>query len=355
MSFDLLVASRDYKGLSFKNQTAAECRGKNETSERDTGLRVAAFETSLTECGTVLQDETDDEHVYTNKISNIAHLQGQISREYKVVIPITCSYNRTVRVSQEWYELEDYTIDTDLRDEGEYRLDLKFYDGADYNNEVTGFPMVVHLNGELYFQASSEYSHLDLSIKSCWAALGSDLDEAESYEFIKDWEVIVEEEDITSVTCQDTPPIDAIQVETRAFRFLEGDADQVIYIHCDLFVCDKDDANSMCKDACIAGYTSQSWNRRRREAGYAQPPLPVQRVTRGPIRIVRDTQSNQVESEHYDDATAWTSPMWVLAVLAMSAVVILLLAALVVLLRKGGLSLGGGKTDEEEGVDLIGK
>ncbi|XP_072167474.1 ZP domain-containing protein-like [Diadema setosum] len=308
--------------------------------------------------------ETESKHVYTNRITNKVDPQRPVSRQYKVDIPFECSYDRTSRVEGAWYKLEDYTIDTDLREEGEYRLDLKFYDDAEYSNEVAGFPMVVHLNDELYFQASSEYSHLDLSIKSCWATLGSDLDAAESYEFIENWLVASEEEEVTSVVCPNVDPIKVINVETQAFRFVGGEADQAIYIHCDLYVCNAGDDDSTCQEACSdPSYASKPLmttimpgsDRRRRAADYAQPALPVQRVIRGPIRIVRDTQSNQVDSDYHDDTTTWTSPMWVLAVLAMSAVVILLLAALVLLLRKGGLSLDGGKTDEEEGVDLIGK
>ncbi|XP_072166607.1 ZP domain-containing protein-like [Diadema setosum] len=215
--------------------------------------------------------------------------------------------------------------------------------------------MVVHLNDELFFQASSDYSHLDLSIEACKATNGESYEATESYEFISNWEVA---EDETAVTCEDSSFIDTLEVETRAFRFLDGDVDQVIYIHCDLFVCDRDVENSACKEACNDGYsTSQPSSRRRRAADYAPPPLPVQRVTRGPIRIVRDTQSNQVDSEYHGDIQPSTSPLWGFAMLAMGSVVIVLLAALVVTLRKLGntSSRGGGKTDEEETVGLMGK
>ncbi|XP_072174285.1 ZP domain-containing protein-like [Diadema setosum] len=382
---NLLAHEDDYKDLVFENQTSEECGGKIATSERNKeqqdgeasifgGRILTIFSCTFLGVGVnvnymylhvvfphvheakmLSSGETEDKHVYTNRITNRRDPQGTISRQYKVDIPIKCSYDRTARVDATWYKLEDYILDTNLEEEGKYKLGLKFYDDAGYINLVEGFPLVVHLDEELYFQASSGYGHLDLSIQSCRATLGGNYDTTDSYDFIQNWAVTSGEVDVTSLTCSGTTPINVINVKTRAFRFLAGDVDQVVYIHCDLFVCDKDDDNSICKQACSDGYTSQSPDRRRREAAYAPPPMPTQRVTRGPIRIARDTQNSWVESDSNGDTQAWTSPIWGVAVLTMGAVVIVLLAALVVTLRNPGRNRTGERKDEEEGVGLIGK
>ncbi|XP_071499279.1 ZP domain-containing protein-like [Diadema antillarum] len=267
---------------------------------------------------------------------------------------LTCKYPRNTTLTATWYKLsKDYIIDRNLEDTGVLMPILKFYPGPEYTNPFVVLPVVVRLNDFLYFAVVIEDIHLDLSIQSCRATLGVnyDVEGSHHYDFIKDWAVADGEEE-TEVVCPYTESITTVRVKTRAFRFLAGNADQVIFIHCDVYVCDRDDEDSKCKEAYNSAYKTS--NRRRRETEYAPPPLPIQRVTSGPIRIARDTQSSWIESDYHGDVQPWTSPLWGAAVLAMGAVIIVLLAALVLTLRKLSGNPGSGKTDEEEGVGLIG-
>ncbi|XP_054756126.2 CUB and zona pellucida-like domain-containing protein 1 [Lytechinus pictus] len=331
----LLTGEMSGENVRFENEEDpdnAYCRGVD--TSNDANEDIIELTTNLTACGTN-RNESADEETYTNRVVSRYLDTDVISRQYAIEIPLSCSYNRSKQVGSGnvRYQLTDYTIDKTLDEEGAYTFSFDIYTDDTYKEAVGTYPIVIGLNEELNFAASvlSLDDTLDLSIRSCRATPNSDYDSDVYFDFIGGaCSLDGDDTNITYLTDY------RIGVEINTFRFIdEGD---MVYIHCDLLVCDAGNAESLCKDKCATS-TSMITGRRRRDVSSG---LKTKRFTRGPLRVRRAAQSQESISR-MDISQSGVSPQqevtnafnpWMVAMAAMATVVMAMAAMMVVVLRK---------------------
>ncbi|XP_041464831.1 ZP domain-containing protein-like isoform X2 [Lytechinus variegatus] len=285
--------------------------------------------------GLVHLEESDDEETYTNRV--IKRYTDVISRQYAIEIPLSCSYNRNKRVGggEVRYQLTDYTIDITLDEEGVYTFSFDIYTDETYAEAVKKYPINIGLNEELYFAASvlSLDGTLDLSIRSCRATPDSVYDSEVKFDFIVNACSLDDDTNITYLTNY------SIGVEMKTFRFNAGE--DMVYIHCDLLVCDAGNVESLCKERC-ANSASMITGRRRRDVSSG---LKTKRFTRGPLRVRRAAQSqesisrmdiSQSGDSTQQEVTNAFNP-WMVATATM-ATVVLAMAAMRVLRKVSNIS-----------------
>ncbi|XP_041463901.1 ZP domain-containing protein-like [Lytechinus variegatus] len=169
------------KDICFQNATdmTDDCCGL-----RADDSEIIKLETDLTGCGTTME-ELNATELYSNKITTKE--SELISRQYAVDITIDCSYGRNQQVGNIKYQLNDYNVNKDLNEGGEYDFSFDIYEDEEYT-EAVDYPVKIGLNEDLYFAASVDSlgQSLDLSIQSCRATPTSNYDSGNKYEFIKD-------------------------------------------------------------------------------------------------------------------------------------------------------------------------
>ncbi|XP_063955482.1 ZP domain-containing protein-like [Lytechinus pictus] len=329
----LLTGDMSGENVRFENEIDpynTYCMGED-TSNR-ANETIIKLTTNLTACGTNMT-ESDDEETYTNRVISRYLDDDVISRHYAIYIPLSCSYNRNKRVGEVHYQLTDYTINKRLDEEGDYTFLFDIYTDYTYKEAVKPYPFVIGLNEKLYFAASvlSLDNTLDLSIRSCIATPTSDYDSDDNFEFIGNaCSLDGDDTNITYLTNY------SIGVEMNTFRFIKRE--DMVYIHCDLLVCDAGKTKSLCKERCNTS-TSMITGRSRRDVSSG---LKTKRFTRGPIRVRRAAQSQESISRidisqsgvsTQQEVTNAFNP-WVVAMAAMATVVMAMAAMMVVVLRK---------------------
>ncbi|XP_071506110.1 CUB and zona pellucida-like domain-containing protein 1 [Diadema antillarum] len=345
----LLTGEMAGENVRFENAEATDesCWGYDDIN--DDSDQIIELTTNLTDCGTNRTENTDEE-IYTNRVISRYDSDDVISRQYAIDIPLSCSYNRSKRVSAVSYQLTDYTIDKPLEEEGAYTFSFDIYEDENYQTAVSDYPYSIGLNEALYFAASvlSLESTLALSIRSCRATPNSNYDNSIFYDFILNG---FSEDDLTSITLLTDS---RIGVEMNTLRFIEQG--EFVYIHCNLLVCDAEDENSVCSgdEARTEGNA-----RRRRDVGSASN---TKRFTRGPLRVVRSAQNQQNSISHLEtsdngvtqeEVTSAFNP-WMVAMAAMATVVMALAAMMVVVMRKlNKISSPRQRRSLEEAVHLL--
>nr|ABX45053.1 putative uterine-ovary specific-44 protein [Heliocidaris tuberculata] len=350
----LLTGEMAGPNVRFENEADPDnsyCWGEDTTNDNDED--IIELTTNLTACGTN-RTESDDQETYTNRVISRYLDADVISRQFAIEIPISCSYNRSQRVDSISYQLTDYTIDKTLIEEGAYTFSFDIYTDETYEVVDDTFPISIGLNEELYFAASvlSLDGSIDLSIRSCRATPNSNYDSPVMFEFI-DEACSTDGKDTNITYLEDY----RIGVEMNTFRFIdEGD---MVYIHCNLLVCDAGDEDSLCKQQCLSP-SSVITGRKRRDVS---SELKTKRFTRGPVRVVRSAQSQDSISRMdisengastQEQVTNAFNP-WMVAMAAMATVVMAMAAMMAVVLRKVSKISAAPKRGQykEESVRLL--
>ncbi|XP_071499280.1 CUB and zona pellucida-like domain-containing protein 1 [Diadema antillarum] len=346
----LLTGEMAGDNVRFENAEASDesCWGYDDTN--DESEDIIELTTNLTACGTN-RTENAEEEIYTNRVISRYESDDVISRQYAIDIPLSCSYNRSKRVSGGVsYQLTDYTIDKTLEEEGAYTFSFDIYEDETYQTAVSDYPYSIGLNEALHFAASvlSLESTLALSIRSCRATPTSNYDNSIFYDFILDG---FSEDDLTSITLLTDS---RIGVEMNTLRFIEQG--EFVYIHCNLLVCDAENGNSLCSGDAAR---TPGIARRRRDVGSTSN---TKRFTRGPLRVVRSAQNQQNSISRLEtsdngvtqeEVTSAFNP-WMVAMAAMATVVMALAAMMVVVMRKlNKISSPRQRQSLEEAVHLL--
>jgi len=342
---ELLTGDMAGEHFQFENENSTDCVGVD-----DEATGVIRLTTNLTGCGTE-REETDEYEIYTNRVIN-TYTTDTIIRYYAIEIPLSCTYNRTARVSDDrHYRLTDYTLDVALDESGKFSFEFDIFEDNSFADKYESYPVRIGLNEALYFAASvlSLDDSLDLSIQACRATPSSNYNDKLSYDFIENGVSI---DTTTNITCVDEFKI-GVGMDT--FRFVQDD--DLVYLHCDLLVCDADNSDSLCEQQCPDSTAPAS--ARRRRAVEDSGALSTKRVTRGPIRIVRSANGGEVSRLGYESGSDNTSSSafnpWMVAIAGMATVVLAIAAMMVAVLRQvSKLSAAKpAKHDEQESERLL--
>ncbi|XP_006819256.1 scavenger receptor cysteine-rich domain-containing protein DMBT1-like [Saccoglossus kowalevskii] len=234
-----------------------------------------SFVTDHSDCGTT-QTQTTENMIYRNKVINRWEIEDVIRREAEVEIPFQCIYSRTGRAEASFVVNDDQVFLTETG-YGNFSFTLDFYPDGSYNEPYSDeeYPIEVSLGQILFVGAAVETNldDLELFLATCKATPSEDADHSIQYAIIENGCIMDE-----TVQIQPTGNPAEKHFSIQAFEFVDSPG-EVIYIHCDMLVCNASDIYSRCEMGCIT-------NARRKRDGEMES-LVSQSVSQGPISLTK--------------------------------------------------------------------
>ncbi|XP_066270068.1 uncharacterized protein [Branchiostoma lanceolatum] len=302
---------------------------------------VVMLETNLQQCGTIQETLGDDKFVFSNEaIANqVTHANGAV-RNQPISLPFQCEFLRQYVVSQGgniMYNIPSPRIQI-VDANNTFTLEMRMFTSTDFSAsyESSDYPIQVTASDRLNFGLSvtSPLDNLELFAQDCVSTPTTDPNATPRVNIIDDGCEI----DDTLEKDNDRSNDKALYYMVDAFTFPNALDPSLVYFHCTMIICFKDDPDSRCKQGCIpAG--------RRRRAVSDGPESRIRRassrdhaadIMQGPFKI---------ESE---DAAAAGAPVGAVVGAVVGVVGMALLVVAVVLVKKrGGLPMGSKKRDDD--------
>ncbi|NXL85121.1 CUZD1 protein, partial [Alectura lathami] len=234
------------------------------------------FSFPLSSCGTTKTDD-DLSIIYTNVVTFSE--TGIITRKKTVQIVAQCKMknNSTVEVIY----ITENTITQNITSAGRYNVSMAFYDSDSFTSPVLYSPYYVDLNQNLFAQVSLHSSDPNLLVflDTCIASPQSDFGSV-TYDLIRSG---CKKDDTVVIY----PPFEHYgRFKFNVFRFLRSLP--LVYLQCEILICDSNDANSRCAKGCISRH-------KRAASSYTWKTKAVV----GPIRLKRDLRA----AEHSESLT----------------------------------------------------
>lgn len=209
-----------------------------------------------------------------------AELKGSssIAREPAYQFRLRCLYYTTAKISLHSFKPETKIIIDPPVGLGTFEFETSMFQTDKYINRYTQFPVKVHIGESIYLQVrvQTNATGLSLLLDNCRATPSPDPNDTQSHSLIKDG-------------C----PVDQylnyknsdFAFQRFSFQAFQIENAQVMYLHCDVYVCAKDTNSSRCSEGC----TQNSGGSRRRRDDTIQSEKERKGVTSlGPVKIVLD-------------------------------------------------------------------
>eukprot|EP00058_Branchiostoma_floridae_P027369 XP_002612860.1 hypothetical protein BRAFLDRAFT_67190 [Branchiostoma floridae] len=301
------------------------------------------LETHLQQCGTQQETLGDDKFIFSNEaIANqVTHANGAV-RNQPINLPFQCEFLRQYDVSRGpiMYNIPSPRIQI-VDANNTFMLEMRMYTSTDFvaSYESDDFPIQVTPSDRLNFGLSvtSPLENLELFARDCVSTPTTDPNDSPRINIITDGCEV----DETLEKDDDRSNDKALYYSVAAFTFPNAIDPSLVYFHCTMIICFKDDPDSRCRQGCIPAA-------RRRRA--------VSDGTEGRVRreSSRDHQADitqgpfQVNFEEAGTGPAGVPVGTVVgAVVAVAGIIGLLMVAVVLLKRRGGLALGRKKREDD--------
>nr|XP_054756129.1 zona pellucida sperm-binding protein 1-like isoform X2 [Lytechinus pictus] len=305
-------------------------RDDNCTGTISEDTHFISITTNLTDCNNEVT-ENDEDIVYSNTVISRESSGKVITRIKMVSIPFFCSYNRSEEVGLLSYRVTNYRLNVTEDSTGQYDFSLDIFKDSDFLEKYADseYPVDVELNEDLYFGASvpSQDGSLDLAIKGCVATPSASYND-------KQWTIIREDGCAYESTTQiDDDRLAFVAVTMNTFRFVE--LGNRVYIHCDLLVCQATTGSdiSECDPSC-----SETLGNRNRRDTIKKYSLDKKRITKGPLRLRRNSHFNPLKYDNIDTkekaALYQNINPWIILTVAMATICIFVVAVFFVVLHK---------------------
>ncbi|XP_038062479.1 uncharacterized protein LOC119732967 isoform X2 [Patiria miniata] len=177
---------------------------------------------------------------------------------------------------------------------GSFNFSLRLYPTNDYATpyQPADYPIDVTMGEKLYFEARTwSEPNLELFVQTCRATPTSNPDDFHRYTFIQDGCI----EDNTVVFRPSYDP-DVERFEIDVFAFIDTLPQPLVYVHCDMILCNSSDASSRCALGCPTGNINSLLSMRRRHARSASGSRAYA-ITQGPISVVKQEGGKETKSE----------------------------------------------------------
>ncbi|XP_019639599.1 PREDICTED: uncharacterized protein LOC109481455 [Branchiostoma belcheri] len=315
--------------------------GATEDEDED----VFKFETHLQECGTRQETSGDDKFIFSNEViaNQVTQANGAV-RNQPVNLPFQCEFLRQHVVSQGndiMYNIPSPRLQI-IDANNSFTMEMHMFTSEDFSAtyKSSDFPLQVSPSDRLHFGLSvaSSLDNLELFARDCVSTPTTSPDDSPRVSIIANGCQVDE-------TLQKDPDLSndkALCYGVDAFAFPNALDPSLVYFHCTMIICFKDDPDSRCKQGCIPPAA------RRRRAVSDGTETRVRRessrdkradITQGPFQV----QSGE----------AGTGPAGVPLVTAVGAAVgvagimVLLIVAGVLAKKRAGLALGRKKRDDD--------
>ncbi|XP_019646257.1 PREDICTED: oncoprotein-induced transcript 3 protein-like [Branchiostoma belcheri] len=260
----VIDCTNDYMQVELPRETVGNLDAKHLHWEPDRRCGATAngthirLRTGLYECGTQVEF-TPDDVIFSNRIvthgNYTAMLDGVITRGGDVDIPVRCVYPRKELVHTS-FQPAVRTLSFTERGVGTLTLRLDAFRTQQFLQPYgeADFPLNMALRSDMFLQLQAEGHQQDdeLSVlaESCVATPSMNLNDQHQY-------VLVENGCPKDATFQSfSSPNPAVQrFGFQVFRFV--DDQPVVYVHCEVVVCNATDPNSRCAQGCISNARSK--------------------------------------------------------------------------------------------------
>ncbi|XP_035666994.1 uncharacterized protein LOC118409788 [Branchiostoma floridae] len=317
----------------------------------DDSCRATVTQTEVTlraglqDCGTIQDSSEDDKFIFTNEAiaSQVTSDNGAV-RGTPFSKRFQCEFLRQYVVSQGrdiLYNIPSPRVQV-VDAENSFTFEMHMFTSADFTATYNSpdYPVQVTSSDNLHFGLSvnSPLNNLELFALHCLATPSTDPGDSPSVSIIQDGCDIDTTLQLDTTLSNDM----ALYYSIQSFTFPNIDDPSLVYIHCTMVVCFKDDPDSRCSQGCVS-------SRRRRRAVSDMSEARVRRaserdhittVSQGPFAV----ESGQGQGE------ASTIPTVGIAVGTAAGIAgVLLLVVAVFLVRKRR-----GRDVKEQAEDRVG-
>ncbi|XP_035660890.1 uncharacterized protein LOC118405495 [Branchiostoma floridae] len=261
------------------------------------GPAAVTLETGLTECGTIKQANTEyDKFIFMNEvISEQVTLENGAVRGTDFRRRFQCEFHRQFVISQGreiMYNIPSPSVEIVDADDI-LTFNLNMFTSADFSTmyDSSDFPLVMSSSDRLYFGLSldTELDVLELFALQCVATPTTDPTAEPNVRVIHEGNVQMSSYSFPvlcyschldpTITKDDTRSSDtALYYSVDAFTIPNADDSRLVYFHCTMLVCLKDDPDSRCKQGCIS-------SRRRRALTQEIRPSTALGKTQAPTAL----------------------------------------------------------------------
>ncbi|XP_078659461.1 uncharacterized protein LOC144904428 isoform X2 [Branchiostoma floridae x Branchiostoma belcheri] len=300
--------------------------------------------TGLQECGTI-QESSEDKLIFSNEAigSPVVHDNGAV-RGATFSKSFQCEFVSQFVISQEQnilYNIPSPRVQV-VTAENQFTFEMHMFPSANFADTYTSddFPVQVTPSDQLHFGLSvnSPLDNLELFALHCLATPSDDPEASPSVNIIQDGCDIDTTLQLNNALSNDM----ALYYSIQSFTFPNVEDPSLVYIHCTMVVCFKDDPDSRCSEGCIPAT-------RRRRAVSDMSEARVRRasetdetvtISQGPFQVVRGEKQ----------ASAVAVPTVGIAVGTAAGIAgVLLMVAAVFLVRKRR-----GRDVKEQAEDRVG-
>ncbi|KAI8500927.1 Oncoprotein-induced transcript 3 protein [Branchiostoma belcheri] len=254
----VIDCTNDYMQVELSRDTVGNLDAKHLHWEPDRRCGATAngthirLRTGLYECGTQVEF-TPDDVIFSNRIvthgNYTAMLDGVITRGGDVDIPVKCVYPRKELVHTS-FQPAVRTLSFTERGVGTLTLRLDAFRTQQFLQPYgeADFPLSMALRSDMFLQLQAvghqQDGELSILAESCVATPSMNLNDQHQY-------VLVENGCPKDASFQSfSSPNPAVQrFGFQVFRFV--DDQPVVYVHCEVVVCNASDSNSRCAQGCI--------------------------------------------------------------------------------------------------------
>ncbi|XP_038062553.1 ZP domain-containing protein-like [Patiria miniata] len=277
-------------------------------------------------CGTFMEVRGDNV-IFFNVIHDEAipvEPGSVITRDQDIEIPVQCMMDLE-GIAEISFRPDTSKITFREDGYGSFNFSLRLYHGNDYTTpyQPVDYPVHVAMGNKLYFEARTwSEPGLELFVQTCRATPTSNSDDFHRYTFIQDGCI----EDSTVIFHPSYDP-DVERFEIDAFAFVDTLPQPVVYVHCDMVLCNSTDASSRCAIGCPTRGMNLLPGVHRRHARSASGSRAYA-ITQGPISVMEDGGK---EGSHMSSVQL---PV-LLTTVCLLVGCVLVLGTLIVVMRKG--------------------
>ncbi|XP_078667427.1 uncharacterized protein LOC144909227 [Branchiostoma floridae x Branchiostoma belcheri] len=223
--------------------------GATEDEDED----VFKFETHLQECGTRQETSGDDKFIFSNEViaNQVTYDNGAV-RNQPVNLHFQCEFLRQRDVSGGaiMYNIPSPRIQI-VDANNSFTIEMHMFTSEDFlaTYESSDFPLQVSPSDRLHFGLSvaSPLDNLELFARDCVSTPTTNPDDSPRVSIIDDGCQV----DETLQKADELSNDKALYYSVAAFTFPNALDPSLVYFHCTMIICFKDDPDSRCKQGCI--------------------------------------------------------------------------------------------------------
>lgn len=248
---------------------------------RDSDEDFVSISIPFDECGTI-RTSNATHIIYRNVIRySPTFSTGPISNANTYMVHVKCELPRDVVADKPIRPLTETVTQVAP---GEFVVNMHFYRNNSFVTAVTQFPLEIPLGEWLNtaLQLLEVDSNLRLVVPNCYATPSANPNDPVQYPLFT--EKCIDDQTVGFFPLNDT----WFGYRMQTFRFVQFPE---VYVHCDAYICEKNDTSPECDRSCFPATTSTAspGNRKKRSAGYR-----IVHVTSPTIVVYDSSASNEI-------------------------------------------------------------